>query len=337
MAGEESVQALTALGFSGLEAEVYTFLLQESPATGYRVAQGLGRPVANTYKAIESLAHKGAVLVEEGAGRQCRAVPAEELLGQLERAFQERRQAASDALAELHGAPDDDRVYHLRTRAQMLERCRAMLRRCRKIALADVFDVPLEMLKDDLVEAAARGVDVTIKAYTPVELPGVKVIMNPHGQAVMDMYPGQWLVLHVDGAEHLIASLTADGSGLNQAIWSGSAYLSWVMHCSMSAEFVLADALTDKEVEPHVLPVLMRWRGLFSAEIPGFQHLWRRFGGAKGDSPSHSAAPKLPAMPRRKPSHNGSGPKRTGRASPKSESSESSASVASHSNSEAPV
>ena len=29
MSGEDGVQALTALGFTGLEAEVYTFLLQE--------------------------------------------------------------------------------------------------------------------------------------------------------------------------------------------------------------------------------------------------------------------------------------------------------------------
>lgn len=314
MAAEDGVQALTALGFTGLEAEVYTFLLQESPATGYRVAQGIGRPVANTYKAIEALSLKGAVLVEEGAGRQCRAVPAEELLGQLERGFQERRRQASQALAELRGAPDDDRVYHLRTRDQMLERCRAMLRRCQKIALIDAFTVPLELLRDDLVEAAARGVDVTLKAYTPVELPGVKVIMNPNGQAVMDMYPGQWLVLDIDGAEYLIASLSADGAEMNQAIWSGSAYLSWVMHCSMSAEFVLADALSDEEAGPHVLPVLIRWRGLFSAQTPGFQHLWRRFGGTASGPQVSADASALPPVPLHISTRNKAGRKPAGHA-----------------------
>src|SRR5262249_37024015 len=105
---EDAIPSLTGLGFTELEAEVYIALLRASPATGYRVAQSIGRPVANTYKAIESLQHKGAVLVDEGASRLCRAVPAEELLAQLERTFRRRRQTAADALASLQAPPDDD-------------------------------------------------------------------------------------------------------------------------------------------------------------------------------------------------------------------------------------
>src|SRR5688572_1961049 len=100
-----------ALGFTPLEAEVYTFLVKESPATGYRVAQALGRPVAVIYKTLDSLTAKGALIVDNGPTRHCRAVPAQELLGRLERCFEERRAAAAKALAELREAPADDRVY----------------------------------------------------------------------------------------------------------------------------------------------------------------------------------------------------------------------------------
>ncbi len=87
MASDDCIEALVSLGFTALESEIYTFLLQESPVTGYRVAQALGKPTANTYKAIESLALKGAVIVAEGAQRHCRAVPAQELLNRLDRRF----------------------------------------------------------------------------------------------------------------------------------------------------------------------------------------------------------------------------------------------------------
>ena len=80
----EGVESLVALGFTALEAEVYIYLLGASPATGYRVAQAIGKPIANTYKAIEALESKGAVIVEHSANKLCRAIPAEELLGQLE-------------------------------------------------------------------------------------------------------------------------------------------------------------------------------------------------------------------------------------------------------------
>src|SRR5688572_12935020 len=94
-----AVQALQTLGFSELEASIYAFLLTESPTTGYRIAQGIGKPVANTYKGIQALQSKGAVLIEDSDTRLCRAMPPDEVLGQLERGFQERRQLVSQALS----------------------------------------------------------------------------------------------------------------------------------------------------------------------------------------------------------------------------------------------
>ncbi|MDO8629132.1 MAG: helix-turn-helix domain-containing protein, partial [Phycisphaerales bacterium] len=72
---EQVIQTLVPLGFTPLEGEVYAILVAESPATGYRVAQAIGKPVANTYKAIESLERKGAIVVDDGESRLCRAVP----------------------------------------------------------------------------------------------------------------------------------------------------------------------------------------------------------------------------------------------------------------------
>src|SRR5262245_46662348 len=96
--------ALQELGLSGSEAAVYAYLLQHSPATGYRVAQAIGKPVANTYKTISSLEEKGAVVIDEGEARACRAVPAEEFLARLDAQFRERRVRAARELTELKSA-----------------------------------------------------------------------------------------------------------------------------------------------------------------------------------------------------------------------------------------
>src|SRR6185369_9415584 len=99
--------ALVPFGFTELESAAYTFLLRESPATGYRVAQGIGRAVANTYKAIESLRLKGAVMIEQAEGKLIRAVPPDELLGSLEAEFSRRRRSAARALSSVTAAPED--------------------------------------------------------------------------------------------------------------------------------------------------------------------------------------------------------------------------------------
>jgi HTH-type transcriptional regulator, sugar sensing transcriptional regulator len=277
----EGVQPLMELGLTALEAEVYVFLLRESPATGYRIAQALGKAAANTYKAIESLERKGAVLVEEGANRLCRAVPAEELLGHLERSFRSRREEASQALARLQAPPEDDRVYQLRSREQVFERCRTMLGRCQQVAVLDVFPQPLEELRPDVEALAARGAAVGLLVYRPVRLAGALVALNPSAENVLRRWAGQWMNLVVDGAEHLLAYLTEDGKEVHQAIWTSSAYLSWVYHSGVSAELMLAAFLRRLEEgspaaalqEDHA-----RFRQFMALEAPGYQKLARRFG-----------------------------------------------------------
>lgn len=80
------MSALVPFGFSALESDVYARLVEEPSATGYRIAQGLRKPAANVYKAIQTLAAKGAVILEDGAEpARARPVPPDELLDGLGR------------------------------------------------------------------------------------------------------------------------------------------------------------------------------------------------------------------------------------------------------------
>lgn len=275
------IHSLTVLGFTDLEAEVYVSLIKESPATGYRVAQSIGKAAANVYKAIESLQQKGAVLVDEGANRLCRAVPAEELLAQLERSFQRRRLEAANALASLRAAPEDDRVYQLQSVEQVFERCCRMLESCEKVAILDLFPKPLEELRAKIEETARRGIRVLVKAYEPAELAGVDVAVHPQGRLTVRRWPGHWLNVVTDGREHMLAFLTADSRGLHQAIWSGSAYLSWVYHSAVAAELILAAVqrgLDDGATVAKLHQTVAGYQSLFRSDLPGARALLDRFG-----------------------------------------------------------
>jgi sugar-specific transcriptional regulator TrmB len=205
------------------------------------VAQALGRPVANTYKTIESLQHKGAILLDEGSTRLYRAIPVDDLLAGLDRNFSDRISRAEAELARLPSVPNDDRVYQLTGADQVFARCRSMIAKCETVVLVDAGPHALEQLRPELTAAARAGVDVIVKAYRPEALDGAKVLINPHGEALLHRYGAQWIVLVVDGAEKLIAFFSADGRDLVQGIWTGSAYLSWILHTSLAAEFMLTE------------------------------------------------------------------------------------------------
>jgi sugar-specific transcriptional regulator TrmB len=166
----ESRHVLVEFGFTALESEIYAFLLSESPATGYRIAQAIQKPAANTYKAIQTLEAKGAVMVEEGENRLCRAVPAAQLLAMLEAAFARRHQEATRALHRLGSPSPDERIYAVRS-VELLERLTfdLMAGAEREILLSASEDVLLEA-EEALAAARGRGVVVDVRSLPRPEM-----------------------------------------------------------------------------------------------------------------------------------------------------------------------
>jgi predicted transcriptional regulator len=225
-----AIQHLVELGFSEGEATAYVFLLQHSPATGYRVARSIGRSFSNAYQILESLERRGAVLVEAGDRRLYRAIPIEELLDQMERAFKARRRQAAEALKEVPVRGSDLGIYELKTVAAVYEHCFRMLKECEERALMELFPEPLEVLGEAVQEAAARGVVVAARIHQPAELKGVHVILSPYGPENLRVYGAQWLTLYVDGRQYLQANLMSGGGGLHHAVWSENPYLARALY-----------------------------------------------------------------------------------------------------------
>jgi sugar-specific transcriptional regulator TrmB len=237
------MQYLTDMGLTQLEAEVYVYLLQHSPATGYRVARDTGRTNANVYKALESLQAKGAVLVDDGENRLCRAVPAAELLDQMQERFCRNRERAEEELRHLPGVPDDDRVYRLSTTEQVYERCRGMMAAAERCAVLDLFPEPLERVRSDIAALAARGVEVWVHAYMARQadsIPGAQVVLHRNADAVRARWNTEWVSMVVDGAQYLAAMLAPGGSSVHQAVWSASPILSWIYFSYAEADLRLS-------------------------------------------------------------------------------------------------
>ena len=121
---ERASLALTELGYRPLQSRVYVCLLDEGPASGYRIAQTLSKPVANVYKALESLHRNGAVLATQtGSTRKYRAVQPSELLGMMEHQFRQRRLSIERHLRDFVGSSSaDDGIYSITERDQVLSR-----------------------------------------------------------------------------------------------------------------------------------------------------------------------------------------------------------------------
>ena len=110
----KALEPLIELGLSGSEAAVYAYLVRHSPATGYKVAKAIGKPVANTYKTIASLEDRGAIVVDDSGSRLCRAIPPAEFLARLDKRYHEQRTRATRALTEIEKSRRGDRDARVR-------------------------------------------------------------------------------------------------------------------------------------------------------------------------------------------------------------------------------
>ena len=233
-----ATETLCDLGFTGLEALAYVSLLKAPGATGYAIARAIRKPVANTYKALESLEQRGAVSAEDGVARSYRAVPVAELLGVISREFASRTAQADKALARLDFGIEDDRVYRLTGREAILERMRSLTASARSVLVVDAFPEALEAIADVLRAAVKRGVTVRIKAYAPFELSGATTVTSPTGDTIIRRWDGTWLNAVADDCEVLISLL---GDPESHGMWTRNHYFAVVYQAAVSSEVALAE------------------------------------------------------------------------------------------------
>lgn len=238
-----AIAALADLGLTTLEGEVYQFLLAEPGSTGYRIAQALGKPVGNIYKAVESLESKGAVASSDDAGnRTSIAIPLEEWIRARRRVFDRACEAAIAALQQPAldaGAATDDALYRLNDRDQVLERARGMMAQARQFVIA-IIAPPLVGACADALHQASRRIPVALKCFDAVDIPGVRIVLDPRRLHALTEAPGAWLMLSADGRESLFALFDSDGATLHTAHWSRNPLLAWSHYSGLSSDLLLA-------------------------------------------------------------------------------------------------
>ena len=210
---------LGSIGFSGLEIDAYLALLEQPNASGYQVAQKIGKLVGSTYKALDSLRAKGAVVVDESARPTTYvALSISEYMDTRRRDLEFLQAKIEREMEDMAAQPAHGGIFELDSIGQVYERCRNMLRGAKDVALLNIDARPLEELRSELVAAADRGVRVLVKTRAPARIPGCGV-MAPDKAAPSDVQSGDELGVAVDYREYVQAFIKNDGSGVEEAIW----------------------------------------------------------------------------------------------------------------------
>lgn len=293
-----STVRLQQLGFTALETDIYLALLRHGDMTGYAVAKQVGKVVANVYKALESLHQKGAVLQLQQDQKRYAAVPWRQLLDHEQRKFS---QTLSELATELESLPAPDAqegVYQLKNLDQLLYDSRQLCRDAQSLLLADLQPAAVPLLAEELIAAAARGVEVRVKIYEPAELPGVHLTLRANGREVYGKTADVSLKLVADGNNFVMGLLSADVSRVIQAFKSRSALLNMSLFCGLIYELILTElkqslAQNDLARSQQILADTAHLHP-FSTKNQVFHQFNQRYSAARLETNRHDAASHNP-------------------------------------------
>jgi len=276
---EHAGKLLMSFGLTEIESRVYLQLLRQNPATGYQVAQAIGKPAANVYNALKNLEMKSAALLQDESRKQYSPVPVRNFFQFQERNFKIRKNQIEALLSGFENNKEDEKVYSIKSVEQVLDRCHAMFSSARKVILIDAFPAIVDalVLRDEFNKKPKA--DVYLKAYTHVTLDHVQVSVDARGDAVLHDYPGQWLKVSIDGAEFLLAFLAKDLSQVYQAIWSQSNFLSLIVYQGIWSEMLLDQR--GKNSEHNAWEGPEGYKPSHKYSLPGYIKLLDQFGEAK--------------------------------------------------------
>lgn len=276
---EVAIQKLRDIGLNQLEAEVYYLLLSEEAMTAYKVGKLLKKPTANIYKAVEVLYSKGAIMIEEGKNKLCKAVEPKEFLALQERLFAEKAQQASQALLTIKTPVEEEKTYSLDSVDLAIEKVRAMIDSAQVLVVVDAFPKALERILEPLRQAIQRGVRVSVQSYSEIHLEGAEILLTQNPDEVISYWQSQQLNVIADGQESLVALFDQSMRRVFHATWSTNVYLSCILHagriCEQSIHKLLAVPDSENKLE-ELEQILHKQKFFRNSDVPGIQTLFNR-------------------------------------------------------------
>ena len=238
MKNDTLLHLLRDLGLNELEANIYIWLLENKRSTGYKIAGQIGKPVANTYKALKSLQNKGAVMSDSSSGTiYFDTIPIEEFLNKIENEFKTKREQIVDEVKKLEVQQEPTGIYELQSKELVFEKVNSMIKSAQNTLLIDGFPAPMKIIKQYLSADRPKDINIYVKNYSGDDIDNVHQLKANFDDLPISELNGQWLVVLKDTKESLIAFFNKDGSELIHCIWTKDPFISFVLFNGSLYEF----------------------------------------------------------------------------------------------------
>lgn len=208
---ETTIEEMKQLGFTGIEAEIYMYLLQHPDVTGYEISKGTALPRANTYQALETLATKGYITAVSQDPIRYAAESPTRLLKRIQEETQRRCQHLEQQLSALAKPDGVGHFWELNERGRIETRLIALIETAQKRIAASLWAEDLHRLSTPLREARDRGCTIILNLFGEANAEFATIYRHEEPEKVVGRHV---VALTIDFAEALVASLDEPATGV---------------------------------------------------------------------------------------------------------------------------
>jgi sugar-specific transcriptional regulator TrmB len=213
---EEVINKLKELGFNTYEAKVYMSLLKHHPATGYEVSKESGVPQARAYDTLKVLESRNLVVATGNKPVTYIPINPDELLDRSEKSYLSSLEYLRENLPSI--APDYiEPVLNIRGAKGIFEYASEAINSAEKEIFLEIWNEDLGMLKESLLKAHKKGIDLKIVGYDNVNLDVGNIYQHGLGEKIEKDLGGRWLIMAVDNING-IAGTVSDVDKIPQAV-----------------------------------------------------------------------------------------------------------------------
>ena len=215
---EDLINKLNQMGFTNYEAKAYLALVKNNPATGYEISNVAHVPRSVIYSTLRKLESRGYVTSVHEKPRRYIPLSPKQLLSRLDSDFSEKMGLLREELQDFVEMPETEGFWNIRGYDNMLQICRSNIQEAEDLICISGWKREVEELREDLIKARERGVEIIIFSFNDIDDDFGKVYSYGIDEDKLREIWKPKLIIVTDSEELIMGSAKKEKN--QQAIWT---------------------------------------------------------------------------------------------------------------------
>jgi HTH-type transcriptional regulator, sugar sensing transcriptional regulator len=238
------ISQLQDLNFTQYESRAYLSLLEQGNVTGYELAKNSGIPASKIYQVLNKLMEKEVIIAVDSEPVKYTPLPPKEVLSRLKGDYLDTVNDLDSKLEDIYNKQklSDNYIWNISGRETILRRVCEFIGEAKKQIYLSVWDEEVEEIKEALIEADSKKINVSIVHFGEDLLNIGTEFKHGREHQIRQQRGERRLAMEVDEEKVILCHFHENGD--SNAVWTTNKGL-----ILLAKDYIIHDIYTIKVAE----------------------------------------------------------------------------------------